>query len=83
MIHSIPFVQFMCLTVLFHNLSLSVEGSMGIVNKLPSLALVKSRLVDFWYELTWVFREKGPLNGCVCLCCRTFLLIGVCMLSLC
>ena len=32
-----------------------------------SLASVKSRLVlPFWYRLTWVFPEKGPLNGCVC-----------------
>ena len=31
-----------------------------------SLASVKSRLVlPFWYRLTWVFPEKGPLNGCV------------------
>ena len=32
-----------------------------------SLAPVKSRLV-FWYWLTWVLPEKGPLNGCVCVC---------------
>ena len=32
-----------------------------------SLASVKSRLVlPFWYQLTWVVPEKGPLNGCVC-----------------
>ena len=32
-----------------------------------SLAPVKSRLVlTFWYWLTRVFPEKGPLNGCVC-----------------
>ena len=31
-----------------------------------SLASVKSRLVlPFWYWLTWVVPEKGPLNGCV------------------
>ena len=31
-----------------------------------SLASVKSRLVlSFWYRLTWVVPEKGPLNGCV------------------
>ena len=31
-----------------------------------SLAPVKSRLVlPFWYQLTWVVPEKGPLNGCV------------------
>ena len=31
-----------------------------------SLASVKSRLVlPFWYRLTWVVLEKGPLNGCV------------------
>jgi len=32
-----------------------------------SLASVKSRLVlPFWYQLTWVVPEKGPLNGCSC-----------------
>ena len=32
-----------------------------------SLASVKSRLVlPFWYCLTRVVPEKGPLNGCVC-----------------
>jgi len=32
-----------------------------------SLASVKSRLVlPFWYWLTQVVPEKGPLNGCVC-----------------
>ena len=20
----------------------------------------------FWYQLTWVVLDKGPLNGCVC-----------------
>ena len=38
---------------------------------LPSLSLasVKSRLVlPFWFRLTWVVPEKGPLNGCVCVC---------------
>ena len=34
-----------------------------------SLASVKSRLVlPFWYRLTWVVPEKGPLNGTVCVC---------------
>jgi len=33
----------------------------------PSLASLKSRLVlPFWYRLTQVVLEKGPLNGCVC-----------------
>ena len=32
-----------------------------------SLASVKSRLVlPFWYRLTWVVPDKGPLNRCVC-----------------
>ena len=35
------------------------------------LASVKSRLVlPFWYRLTRVVPEKGPLNGCVCVCVR-------------
>ena len=34
-----------------------------------SHASVKSRLVlPFWYRLTRVVPEKGPLNGCVCVC---------------
>ena len=34
-----------------------------------SLASVKSRLVlPFWYWLTWIVPEKGPLNVCVCVC---------------
>jgi len=33
-----------------------------------SLASVKSRLVlPFWYRLTQVVSDKGPLNGCVCM----------------
>ena len=33
------------------------------------LTSVKSRLVlPFWYRLTWVVPEKGPLNGRVCVC---------------
>ena len=33
------------------------------------LASVKSRLVlPFWYWLTRVVPDKGPLNGCVCVC---------------
>jgi len=32
-----------------------------------SLASMKSRLVlPFWYRLTWVVSDKGPLNVCVC-----------------
>ena len=34
-----------------------------------SLASVKSRLIlPFCYRLTRVVPEKGPLNGCVCVC---------------
>ena len=34
-----------------------------------SLASVKSRFVlPFWYRLTQVVLDKGPLNGCVCVC---------------
>ena len=36
-----------------------------------SLASVKSRLVlPFWYRLTQVVLDKGPLNGCVCVSAR-------------
>jgi len=35
-----------------------------------SLASVKSRLVlPFWYRLTRVVPDIGPLNGCVSVCC--------------
>ena len=36
-----------------------------------SLASVKSRLVlPFWYRLTRVVPDKGPLNRCVCVLCK-------------
>ena len=38
-----------------------------------SLASVKSRLVlPFWYRLTRVAPDKGPLNVCVCACVENF-----------
>ena len=39
---------------------------------------MKSRLVlPFWYQLTWVVPEKGPLNRCVCLR-ETFYIVHKC-----
>ena len=38
-----------------------------------SLASVQSRLVlPFWYWPTQVVLEKGPLNGCVCVCVLSY-----------
>jgi len=28
-------------------------------------------VLPFWYRLTWVVPEKGPLNGCACVCFGT------------
>ena len=40
--------------------------------------LVKTRLVlPFWYCLTWVVLEKGPLNACVCV--RVCVCVCVCV----
>ena len=37
-----------------------------------SLASVKSRLVlPFWYWLTWIVSDKGPLSGCMYVCMST------------
>ena len=53
-----------------------------------SFASVKSSLVlPFWYWPTWVVLEKGPLNGCVCVCvcdrgnvtCRQMRIIAYCL----
>ena len=39
-----------------------------------SLASVNSKLVlPFWYRLTRVVPDKGPLNVCVCVCVCVFL----------
>ena len=41
-----------------------------------SVASVKSRLVlPFWYRLTWVVPEKGPLNVCMYVCVYMFICI--------
>ena len=29
--------------------------------------------LPFWYRLTWAVPDKGPLNGCVCVCYRLIL----------
>ena len=49
-----------------------------------SLAPVKSRLVlPFWYRLTRVVPEKGPLNGCmyVCMCIVFIAYQPTCLIS--
>ena len=48
-----------------------------------SPASVKSGLVlPFWYWLTWVVPDKGPLNGCVLTYLRALLSFEVCFLIL-
>jgi len=43
-----------------------------------SLAPVKSRLIlPFWYRLTWVVPDRGPLKGCVCVCFDMLFLIVI------
>ena len=49
---------------------------------------IQSKLVlPFWYQLTWVVPDKGPLNGCVCVCtvfCSTALFkVNKCTCTLC
>ena len=45
-----------------------------------SLASVKSRWVlPFWYRLTWVVQDKGPLNRCVCVCVCVCVRLCVCV----
>jgi len=57
-------------------ISLEQGADLHMAQLMPlSLASVKSRLVlSFWYWLTRVVPEKGPLNGCVC-CLLIFLSI--------
>ena len=45
-----------------------------------SLASVKSRLVSpFWYQLTWVVLDKGPLNVRVCVCVCACVCVTLCI----
>ena len=52
-------------------ISLGRDADLHMAQRIPlplSVASVKSRLVlPFWYRLTRVVLDKGPLNGCVCL----------------
>jgi len=49
-----------------------------------SLASVKSRLVlRFWYRLTWVVPDKGPLNVFMCVCWRYLVLCCWCCWCVC
>jgi len=40
-----------------------------------SWALANWLVLPFWYWLTWVVPDKGPLNGCVCVCVANWLII--------
>jgi len=34
--------------------------------------------LPFWYQPTWVVSEKGPLNGCMCVCvCSSVVCVSV------
>ena len=71
-------VYFVLLFFLFSALTLLVGRQKGHP--------VKSRLVlPFWYRLTRIVSEKGPLDGCVCmcLCFSTFLSIDESVLFCC
>jgi len=35
--------------------------------------------LPFWYRLTWVVLDKGPLKGCVCVCVRACACMCVCV----
>ena len=42
-----------------------------------TVSSVKSRLVlPFWHRLAWVVPKKGPLNGHVCVCGFSFLVLA-------
>ena len=42
-------------------------GERAVKRVCLAVTSVKSRLFSpFWYQLTWVVPEKGPLNVCVC-----------------
>ena len=58
-----------------------IQPSWCHCHSLP-LASAKSRLVvPFLYRLTRVVLDKGPLNGCVCVCVPLLTLMLVCMTS--
>ena len=63
-------------------ISLERGADLHMAELMPlSLALVKSRLVlPFWYRLTRVVPDNGPLNGCVCVCvCVLVKLVKFCL----
>ena len=58
---------------------LELGADLHMAQLMPSLTSVKSRLVlPFWYRLTRVVSEKGPLNGRVCVCVRACVRVCAC-----
>ena len=47
----------------FHSFSLLISSS-----SVSAMTAKSSAYLPFWYWLTWVVLEKGPLNMCVCVC---------------
>ena len=48
-------------------LELGADLHMAQLMPLPLTVFSKIQIgLPFWYRVTWVVPEKGPLNGCVC-----------------
>jgi len=55
-------------------LELGADLHMAQLMPLPLTVSCFSKIqigLPYWYRLTWVVPEKGPLNGCVCVCVST------------
>jgi len=55
-------------------LELGADLHMAQLMPLPLTVSCFSKIqtgLPFWYRLTWVVPEKGPLNGCVCVVYHT------------
>jgi len=66
-------------------LELGADMHMAQLMPLPLTVSCFSKIqiaLPFWYRLTRVVPEKGPLNGCVCVCvCQWY--HGLCNSQLC
>jgi len=82
------FIAFSALTLLVgrqeghpacKKLSGGVLAWLSVWSKVHTCTWPSCRLVlPFWYWLTWVVPEKGPLNGCVCVCALFCIMYMIC-----
>ena len=76
-VHACAFSALMLLVLRQEGQPACKKLSGGVLAWLSVITIKFTLVLPFWYWLTRVVPEKGPLNVCVCVCVRACVRVGV------